>query len=71
MLINRENRGQTSHLYPKDMEKIKIPVPEDTTTQNENAKKYISNYKKYEELVSKADKILEDTYKDFEETFLK
>ncbi len=26
-LINREKRGQTSHIYPKDIRKIKIPIP--------------------------------------------
>ncbi|KAF3978758.1 MAG: hypothetical protein HFP77_00265 [Methylococcales symbiont of Iophon sp. n. MRB-2018] len=26
-LINREKRGQTSHIYPKDIKKIKIPIP--------------------------------------------
>ena len=26
-LINREKRGQTSHIYPKDIKNIKIPIP--------------------------------------------
>ena len=27
ILINREKTGQTSHIYPKDIENIKIPLP--------------------------------------------
>ena len=28
LLINREKRGQTSHLYPKDMKTILVPIPD-------------------------------------------
>ena len=27
LFVNRENRGQTSHLYPDDLGNIKIPLP--------------------------------------------
>lgn len=27
LLMNREKRGQTSHLYPEDLQTIKVPVP--------------------------------------------
>jgi len=71
MLINREKRGQTSHLYPKDLKKIKIPVPENIEIQNTNAEIYIKNYEKYEDYVKKAEDILKETYKNFEDEFLK
>jgi len=70
LLINREKRGQTSHLYPSDMKDLLIPVPVDIKTQNDNAKKYIKNYKEYERLVKEADNLLEKTYGDFESSFL-
>lgn len=34
-LINRETRGQTSHLYPDDVSKIKVPIPKDEKVQIE------------------------------------
>ncbi len=71
LLINREKRGQTSHLYPSDLETVKIPVPEDISLQNENAKQYIKHYKEYEELTEKAEKLLQKSIDDFEENFLK
>ena len=27
LLLNREKRGQTSHLYPDDVKKINVPIP--------------------------------------------
>lgn len=70
LLINREKRGQTSHLYPKDMSNILIPVPKDMTEQNKNAEKYKIQYKKYEELVAKAEEVIKQTISDFEKIFL-
>lgn len=70
LLINREKRGQTSHLYPSDMKNLLIPVPDDIGIQNQNAKEYIKNYKEYERLVNEANKVLEKTYNDFENYFL-
>ena len=70
LLIKSEKRGQTSHLYPKDMKKIKVPVPMDIAVQNKNADEYIKQYVKYEEHIEKANKILEDTYSNFEKEFL-
>lgn len=69
LLINREKRGQTSHLYPSDMKEILIPVPEDISIQNKNADKYIAEFKKYESLVSEAEKIIEDNLINFEKDF--
>jgi hypothetical protein len=70
LLINREKRGQTSHLYPSDMENLKIPVPKDINIQNKNAEEYIKNYREYERLVDEAEKIIEKTISDFEKDFL-
>ncbi|HOG19216.1 MAG TPA: N-6 DNA methylase [Salinivirgaceae bacterium] len=70
LLINREKRGQTSHLYPKDMGSILIPVPKDMTEQNKNAEKYKQQYKKYEDLIAKAEEIIQETINDFEKVFL-
>jgi len=70
LLINREKRGQTSHLYPKDMKKILVPVPKDIDLQKENAKNYIKNYKEYEKLTQQAEKLLADTFQSFEDDFL-
>jgi len=71
LLINREKRGQTSHLYPSDFKKIKIPVPDDINLQNKNAENYKTQYAKYEEYVKKANQIIEDCINQFDETFLK
>lgn len=70
LLINREKRGQTSHLYPSDLKHLVVPVPEDLAFQNENAEKYIQNYKEYERLVEKANALLQETYDEFESEFL-
>lgn len=70
LLINREKRGQTSHLYPKDMSSILVPVPLNMDDQNANAEVYKKNYKKYEELVAKAEEVIQQTILDFEKVFL-
>lgn len=70
LLINREKRGQTSHLYPKDMKTILVPVPKNMQEQNKNAENYKVNYKKYEKLVQQAEDIIEKTILDFEKVFL-
>ncbi len=71
LLINREKRGQTSHLYPSDMKKILIPIPKHKKTQDDNAEIYIENHNKYMELIKKADDLLESTFHQFEDDFLK
>lgn len=70
LLINREKRGQTSHLYPDDLGKILIPVPADLKLQEKYAKSYISMYKKYEQYMNKAKIMLENSYSDFESEFM-
>lgn len=70
LLINREKRGQTSHLYPKDLKNILVPVPDDIKELNKSADRYKQNYAKYEEYVKKANEILENAYKEFEEQYL-
>lgn len=70
LLINREKRGQTSHLYPKDLKNLLIPVPDDIKELNESAERYKQNYAKYEEYVRKANEILENAYNEFEKKYL-
>jgi type I restriction enzyme M protein len=70
LLINREKRGQTSHLYPSDMKNLLIPVPDDIEIQNNNAREYMKNYKEYETLVVEANTVLQRTYENFENDFL-
>jgi type I restriction enzyme M protein len=70
LLINREKRGQTSHLYPKDMSSILVPVPKNMDMQNKNAENYQKKYKEYEELTTKAEEIIQNTILDFEKVFL-
>lgn len=67
LLINREKRGQTSHLYPSDMKNIMIPIPDDKNLQDTNAQTYISNYIKYEELIREAESFLQKNINDFED----
>jgi len=69
LLINREKRGQTSHLYPRDLKNILVPVPEDIAIQNKNANNYKSNYEEYTKLIKKAEKKLKDSSEEFESSF--
>jgi len=71
LLINREKRGQTSHLYPNDLKNILIPVPDDINELNESAKQYKIKYEKYESYLKEAQDILLRTYNNFEEKYLK
>jgi type I restriction enzyme M protein len=71
LLINREKRGQTSHLYPNDLKNILIPVPDDINELNKSAEYYKINYEKYESYVREANEILIETYNKFEEKYLK
>ena len=66
LLINREKRGQTSHLYPSDMRKILIPIPNDKELQDNNAKCYMENYAKYINLIKQAEDILDENIREFE-----
>jgi type I restriction enzyme M protein len=70
LLINREKRGQTSHLYPSDIKNLLIPVPDDLEMQNKNACEYQKNYKKYEALVEQANNLLVENYDKFEKLFI-
>ena len=70
LLINREKRGQTSHLYPKDMKTILVPIPADLEIQNKYADAYVKNYQEYIRLTKEAEILLKKTYKDFEDEFL-
>ena len=68
LLINREKRGQTSHIYARDIKEIRIPLP-DIETQNKNAENYQKQYKRYEDHLRKAEQIMEDTSAEFSTLF--
>jgi len=70
LLINREKRGQTSHLYPKDLIGLLIPVPDDIDALNKSATRYKQQYVKYEEYIKKANDILNQCYLEFEHEYL-
>lgn len=70
LIINREKRGQTSHLYSEDLGSVEIPIPTSVKEQNENANKFLERYKKYQEYVQKAEKLLQDCVDDFKSEFL-
>ena len=68
LLLNREKRGQSSHLYPRDLKSIEIPVP-DPELQNSNASLYKTKYENYRFHTQEAQKILKDVSLEFKESF--
>ncbi len=68
-LINREKRGQTSHIYPDDLEKIKIPLA-DKGKQDVIAQEFKNRLSKTADLKKEASKLLEDAKKKVEEMIL-
>ena len=68
-LINREKRGQTSHIYPNDLEKIKIPLA-DKGKQDTIAQEFKNRLSKAEELKNEASRDLEEAKKQVEEMIL-
>ncbi len=68
-LINREKRGQTSHIYPDDLEKIKIPLA-DKGKQDTIAQEFKNRLNKAEELKNEASNDLEEAKKKIEEMIL-
>ena len=58
LLVNREKRGQTSHLYPVDLGKIKIPLPA-LSVQNQIADEVKKRMQKAEQLKKEAREELE------------
>ena len=70
LLLNREKRGQSSHLYPRDLKSIKIPVPP-PDLQNSNVLRYNAKYDDYRFHIQEAQTILKDISLEFKEKFFK
>jgi restriction endonuclease S subunit len=68
-LLNREKRGQTSHLYPHDVKKIQIPLPP-LSIQNEIANHIQSIRNKARALENEAKEILEQAKAEVERMIL-
>ena len=68
-LINREKRGQTSHIYPDDLEKIQIPLA-GIEKQEAIAQEFKNRLNKAEKLKKEASTILEEAKKKVEEMIL-
>ena len=68
LLVNRERRGQTSHIYPRDIKKIKVPVPE-MKMQNQQARKYKSAYTTHESYIQKAETLMAEAITEFATEF--
>ena len=69
LLLNREKRGQTSHIYPRDIENILVPVP-DLEVQKESAMKYVSMYTQYRSYLEEAERFVTRATSEFESNFL-
>jgi len=68
-LLNREKTGQTSHIYGKDIKKIKIPLP-DIDMQNDIAKHIENLRKKAEQLQNEALETLQNAKLEVENIIL-
>ncbi len=68
-LINRERRGQSSHIYPRDIQNIRVPVP-DIEIQNQVAEEYRKACSRYKEMLDEAEKFMTDTTSSFGEHFI-
>ena len=69
ILINREKTGQTSHIYPKDIESIKIPLPP-LEKQNEIATHISQIRNKANTLKQEGKEILEQAKQEVEQMIL-
>ena len=69
ILINREKTGQTSHIYPKDIENIKIPLPP-LEKQNEIATHISQIRNKANALKKEGKEILEQVKQEVEQMIL-
>ncbi len=65
LFINREKRGQTSHLYPEDLGNIKIPLPP-LSVQNKIAEEVKRRIQKAEQLQKEAKEELESAKQEVE-----
>lgn len=69
LLVNREKRGQSSHLYSQDLEKIKIPLPS-LSIQNKIADEVKRRMQKAETLQKEAKEELETAKAEVEKIIL-
>lgn len=68
-LVNREKRGQTSHIYPRDIKNVIVPVPE-IEIQNQNADQYVDMYSEYAHHLRMADELVARSSRRFVTKFL-
>jgi type I restriction enzyme M protein len=69
LFVNREKRGQTSHLYPDDLGNVKIPLPP-LPIQNKIAEEVKRRMQKAEQLQKKAKEELEKAKQEVEKIIL-
>ena len=69
LLVNREKRGQTSHLYPDDLGNVKIPLPL-LAVQNKIAEEVKSRMQKAEQLQKESKEELEKAKQEVEKLIL-
>ena len=69
LFVNREKRGQTSHLYPADLGKVKIPLPP-LPIQNKIAKEVKRRMQKAEQLQKESKEELEKAKQEVEKIIL-
>ncbi len=69
-LLNREKRGQTSHLYPNDVKHIRIPIPP-LDKQKEIADKITAIRQQAQQLKDKTKEALKKASGEIEEILLK
>jgi len=70
LFVNREKRGQTSHLYPADLGKVKIPLPP-LPIQNKIAEEVKRRMQKAEQLQKESKEELEKAKQEVEKIILK
>ena len=68
-LVNRERRGQTSHIYPRDIWQIKIPVP-CPADQEKSAEMYKRAYGIHRKHIEDAERILARSVVGFASKFM-
>ncbi|PJE81039.1 hypothetical protein COU58_04585 [Candidatus Pacearchaeota archaeon CG10_big_fil_rev_8_21_14_0_10_32_42] len=69
LFVNREKRGQTSHLYPEDLGNVKIPLPP-LNVQNKIAEEVKKRMQKAEQLQKEAKEELEKAKLEVEKIIL-
>ncbi|MFH2047976.1 MAG: restriction endonuclease subunit S [bacterium] len=69
LLLNREKRGQTSHLYPDDVKHICIPIPPQDK-QKEIAHHIIGIRRQSQQLKDKTKEALEKAHKEIEQILI-